>query len=132
MYNYLDSMKEDVLNYIKDEVTLKDYSDRNELEEYLNDALWTEDSVTGNASGSYTFNRAQAKEYVQDDGFEYINDLVSEFDIDAAEIGKHFLSEDWEWFDVSIRCYLLGQAIAAALDEISDEEYKNDEEEEEA
>ena len=34
------------------------------------------------------------------------------------DIGKHFISQDWEWFDVTIRCYLLGQAIAEVLEEM--------------
>lgn len=59
-YNYIEAMKEDIKEYIKNEVTLSDYSDRDELEKHLNDTLWTEDSVTGNASGSYTFNTYKA------------------------------------------------------------------------
>ena len=52
---------------------------------------------------------------------DYISDMCSEFGIDAAEIGRRFLNEDWEWFDVSIRCYLLGQAVAAVLDEMEND-----------
>lgn len=51
-YNYMEAMTEDIREYIKNEVTLSDYSDRDELEEHLNETLWIEDSVTGNASGS--------------------------------------------------------------------------------
>lgn len=32
-----------------------------------------------------------------------------------------FLSEDWEKMDVTIRCYLLGQAIAEVLDDMGEE-----------
>lgn len=56
-YYYLSAIKEDVKNYIDDEITISDFSDRDELENYLNGELWTCDSVTGNASGSYTMNR---------------------------------------------------------------------------
>lgn len=49
-YNYMEAMTESIKEYIKNEVTLSDYSDREELEEYLNDTLWAEDSVTGNAT----------------------------------------------------------------------------------
>lgn len=59
-YYYLSAIKEDVKNYIDDEITISDFSDRDELESYLNDELWTCDSVTGNASGSYTMNRLTA------------------------------------------------------------------------
>lgn len=36
-------------------------------------------------------------------------------------VGEKFLNEDWEYFDVTIRCYLLGWAISEALDEIEDD-----------
>ena len=62
MYNYLDAMKEDVLTAIRENYTLSDYENREELEERLNDDLWIDDAVTGNASGSYTFNSARAAE----------------------------------------------------------------------
>ena len=121
MYNYLEAMENDVREAIKNDYDLNDWrGDRDGLEEKLNDDLWIDDSVTGNSSGSYTFNRERAREYVQDDGRDYIEDMCAEFGIDAAEVGRRFLDDDWEWFDVSIRCYLLGQAIAAVLDELEE------------
>lgn len=63
-YNYYEEVKEDVKNYINNEIDFSDFDDLEELEQFLNDELWTVDSVTGNASGSYTFNRFQAQEYV--------------------------------------------------------------------
>lgn len=120
MYNYLESMKSDIKDYIKNEINTANYSDRDELESDLNDILWTEDSITGNASGSYTFNRAEAAEYVNDN-IDLLSEACAEFGIDSATVGEKFLDEDWEYFDVTIRCYLLGQAISEALDEIEDD-----------
>ena len=40
-YYYLSAIKEDVKNYIDDEITISDFSDRDELENYLNDELAT-------------------------------------------------------------------------------------------
>ena len=120
MYNYLEAMKSDIKDYIKNEVNTSNYSDREELENDLNDILWNEDSVTGNASGSYTFNRAEAAEYVNDN-IDLLSEACAEFGIDSATVGEKFLDEDWEYFDVTIRCYLLGQAISEALDEIEDD-----------
>ena len=117
-YNYLEAVKNDVLQYINDEVDLSEYDDRDDLEQQLNDDLWVEDSVTGNGSGSYTSDREKAKQYVLDSGFDGLEDMVSEFDIDAEELGRRLESSDWEWFDVSLRCYWLGQAISEALDEV--------------
>jgi hypothetical protein len=48
-YNYLEAVKEDVKNYIDSEINFTDFDSLEELEEKLNDELWTEDSVTGNA-----------------------------------------------------------------------------------
>lgn len=134
-YNYLEAMVKDILEYIRNEVELSDFSDREELEEKLNDDLWIEDSVTGNASGSYTFNTWKAKEYVTDN-MGLVTEMCTEFGLDSVSVAEHFLKEDWEYFDVCIRCYLLGQAIAEALDELDydfeeEEEEEEDEEEEE-
>lgn len=126
MYNYLEAMKSDIKDYIKNEVNTSNYSDREELENDLNDILWNEDSVTGNASGSYTFNRADAKEYA-DNNMDLLVEACKEFGVDNETVCKKFFAEDWEYFDVTIRCYLLNHAISEALDEI-DLEFTTDEE----
>lgn len=120
MYNYLEAMKEDVLEYINNEINLSDYEDLDELEQFLNDELWTVDSVTGNASGSYTFNRCQAQEYVCDN-IDELKEALDDFGTDAETITDKFLSEDSEYFDVTIRCYLLGAAISESLEEIEED-----------
>lgn len=114
-YDYHQAILEDVIEYIRDEVDASEYEDRDALEEALNDELWTVDSVTGNGSGSYTFDRAKAREYVTGN-LDLVQEMASDFCVDHAELGKHFVEDDWEWFDVSIRCDLLGWAIGYALD----------------
>ena len=122
-YNYLEAVKDDIKQYVRDNDILTEYDGPEEARDALNDELWVEDSVTGNGSGSYTFNRDQAKEYLFDsnDGLNLLREAVSDFGIDAETVVDHFMSEDWEWFDVTIRCYVLGQAIDEALDEIEDD-----------
>ena len=120
MYNYLLEMTKDVVIYISDEIELTNFSDREELESYLNDELFVEDSVTGNASGSYTGSSYQSKEYVTDN-MDLLNDAVTELCIDSDTVGEKFLDEEWEYFDVTIRCYLLGQVINNVLDEMENE-----------
>ena len=112
-YNYMEAMTEDIKEYIKNEVTLSDFSDREELEEHLNDTLWTEDSVTGNVSGSYTFNAYQAEEYIC-----HNLDLLAEA---CEEFGTESLKEGAESCDVTIRCYLLSRVIAEVLDDMEEE-----------
>ena len=118
-YNYLEAIKDDVRQAIEDNYDIADYSDRDEFEETLNDDLWVDDSVTGNGSGSYTFSRAEAEENVKGDpnAMDYIRELISDYDEKDIALEK-FMDEDWEWFDVSIRCYLLGQVISEVLDEL--------------
>lgn len=125
-YNYTEAMHYDVMEYIKDNYTiterLEKLENRDEWETELHDSLWVEDSVTGNASGSYTFNRHLAKKYVIDN-IEILADALHEFCTESKEIGERFLNEDWEYFDVTIRCFLLSGAIVHALDEL--EEFYN-------
>lgn len=116
-YNYLESIKADVMEYINNEINLTDYEDMDDLEQFLNDELFVGDSVTGNASGSYTFCRQTAKEYVTEN-MEKCIEALKEFCVEAETVAEKFLSEDWEYFDVTIRCYLLSQAISEILEEI--------------
>lgn len=124
MFNYNDAVKADVLEYIRDNYTDEELTekleDRDEFAEELNDTLWIEDSVTGNGSGSYTFNRAAAKDYVTEDP-DTVLEAVREFccGMDAAELLQKFLDEEWEYFDVTARCYCLSNAIYEALEEIA-------------
>ena len=120
-YNYLEAVTADALENIRDNYTADEIADkladRDEFEQDLNDELWTADSVTGNGSGSYTFSRHRAMLYVMADP-DAVAEALREFCTDADTIADKFLSQDWEYFDVSARCYLLGQAIGAALDEL--------------
>lgn len=124
--NYLNETIANVKEYIEYNMDLEndiitgEFEDREAIEEYLNDTLWTADEVTGNASGSYTFNREEAKEKVLAD-IDTVHEALEEFGIDAKTIAEKFLDEDWEYFDVTARCYILGQAIAEALDEIEED-----------
>ena len=121
-YNYLKNVTADAKQAILENLNDWSCTDREELEEIANDVLWVDDSVTGNGSGSYTFNREAAKEYVtrSDDGLDTLRDAVREFNCEH-EAFSAFLEEDWEYCDVTIRCYLLGQAISAAIDELEEE-----------
>ena len=111
-YNYLEAVKEDVLNYIEENISFEDFEDRDELEEHLNDVLWTEDSVTGNASGSYYCNAWKAADALAHN-WDILQEALEEFGFDVNPIEK-----GEEWCDVTIRCYLLPDAISEVLDEI--------------
>lgn len=124
-YNYLEAVTSDVLDYIKEEINLDEWKGNREgLEEKLNDELWTVDSVTGNASGSYTFNTWEAEENLAHN-WDLLAEALDEFGQDGTDV----LRQGAEAMDVTIRCYLLGQAIADALDELEEELAEDDEEE---
>lgn len=119
IYDYHQAVLDDVIEVIWQEEPWKECNDRDELSDKLNDELWLYDSVTGNGSGSYTFSRAKAEECVRGNN-DLIREMVNEFGIDRAEMADRFMDGDWEWFDVSIRCYLLSWAIQYALDLLQD------------
>ena len=126
-YDYREAMKEDIRAWIKDnyeyiEDSVDDYKNAEEVCEFLNDELWTADAVTGNASGSYTFNRKQAKEYVLEN-IDLAGKAMEEFGYTAEAFGEKILDEEWEWLDVTIRCYLLGEVIADVVEGIMTEYY---------
>lgn len=129
MYDYREAVKDDVLEYINNEINFEDFDTLEELEEHLNDVLFTEDSVTGNASGSYTFSTYEAEENICHN-MDLLQEALSEFGDTEALV----MDFDAEKADVTIRCYLLGECIAAALEEIENdfnEAHEGEEDEEE-
>lgn len=112
-YNYREEMKKDVRGYIKYEIIISDYRDRDKLEEHLNNILWASD-VTGNSNGSYTFSTYKAQEYIMHN-LELVIDAYKEFGHDSLPFSD---LENPEAIDVTIRCYLLGEVIAEVLDDM--------------
>lgn len=113
-YNYLENVTADVKDYIKENYDIME--DLEDLDrDSLYDELWIADSVTGNASGSYTCNTWQAEEYIAHN-WDLIEEAFDAFGCDSADLGRGA-----EYIDVTIRCYLLDQAIDAALEELEEE-----------
>lgn len=128
-YDYREAVKDDVLEYINNEINFEDFDTLEELEEHLNEVLFTEDSVTGNASGSYTFNTYKAEENICRN-LDLLGEALEEFGSGAG----YLITHGAEAADVTIRCYLLDECIAAALKEIEDdfnEAHEGEEDEEE-
>ena len=111
-YNYLAAVKEDVKNYINDNHITINEDNREEIEQELNDNLFCNDSVTGNGSGSYTFNTWQAEENLCHN-LDLLSDALCAFGCDVT-----YLERGAEACDVTIRCYILPQAISEVIDEI--------------
>ena len=124
-YNYLETVTADALEYIRDCYTTEEIAqaiieDRDQFAEKLNDEMWIVDSVTGNGSGSYTFNSRKALDFIAADP-DTVAKALREFCVEAETIADKFLSQDWEYFDVTARCYCLYGAIDAALDELEND-----------
>lgn len=113
-YDYREYEIEDVKEVLSN-YNLDDFDDLDDFEQKLNDDLWIDDSVTGNGSGSYTFNTNVAKEYVEDN-FDLLLSAYREFGYCEFPIAE----EEWEKWDVTIRCYLLAECIQAAILETSE------------
>lgn len=122
-YNYYEAVKNDILNAIPEylennTIDLNDYIntdgdiDFDELSEKLNELLWVNDSVTGNASGSYTCNTYQAEEYLAHN-WDLLQETLTEFSYD----NYNPIKKGAKWCDVIIRCYILGICITDALNE---------------
>lgn len=120
-YDYREAMREDVREWIDDNfdyiMDRVETLDRYETFDYLYEQMWVADSVTGNASGSYTFNTYKAREYVTEN-MELLMQAMSEFGYEAKELGERFANEEWEYFDVTIRCYLLSEILGEQMDDI--------------
>ena len=113
-YDYEEAITADICEYIRENVNIDNYEDIDELREKLYDDLWADDSVTGNASGSYTFSRYKAERNLCGN-LSLLAEAIDEF-CDTDNSFKYL--SDPERADVTIRCYLLGQCIDAALDEM--------------
>lgn len=116
--NYYDYVKEDIKEYLKENygnkrAIKKQIKENPNFWKNLYDELFIDDSVTGNASGSYTFNSERAKEFVTHwRNEDIVKDAINEFGIDMS---NHY--GDWEYLDVSARCYVLGSCISEIEDE---------------
>ena len=109
-YNYLENVKKDVRKFIDE---YKNYlpDNREEIEEQLNDMLQNDDTITGNETGSYFRDTDRAAEAI---AFNW--DLLAEA---LEDFGYENIKNGANCCDVLIRCYLLPQAIAEVLDEMT-------------
>lgn len=125
METYKGMVKNDIKKYFMDEVkqALKDNQGLEEAREQLCESLWAEDSVTGNGSGSYTFNTLLAKDLVLEH-LEEVVDAYKELGYDPEkELGKVLINDNWEEADVTARCANLNDAIDEILAELPISKY---------
>lgn len=107
-HDYFEEMKESIKEYLQN-------TDERDFD-VLYDDMFIDDSITGNASGSYTFSTWQAEENIAHN-IDLLSEAMEEFGNSPADMQKGA-----EWCDVTIRCYLLGQILQEVLEELEGEE----------
>ena len=119
-YDYYKNVREDIkqrLNEWLDFDRINDYSDIDEVISAVYDDFFNSDSITGNGSGSYTFNSWAAEENLC-----HNMDLLKEaFDEIGGELNDYIDSA--EACDVTIRCYVLGQLVGEVVKEFVEEQF---------
>ena len=110
MYDYRASVEDAVITYMNENITnqikisVKEYVIA-KYDEILEE-MELSDDVTGNGSGSFTFSRDIAKEYVLDN-LDIVAEMYENGYITNSHVVDTFLYGQWESMDVVIRCYLL-------------------------
>jgi hypothetical protein len=116
MEDYRECVKSDLLEYAREAWT---YDNTVTAEEIIENAQ-TADAVTGNGSGSYTFNTQKAKENLTDLIWdEEVTEMFLEFGYEQIP-----LAEGPEAVDVLIRCFVVGEfsdEVEGLIDELNGE-----------
>ena len=116
-YDYENVMREDIKKYLYENYSKSELIEnvgRDDFGDELYDNMFIDDSITGNASGSYTFSNRQAQEYVLDNK-ELLKEAYEEF---GGDLGKDFVDDNFEKMDVTIRCYILGNVLYEVLKDL--------------
>ena len=121
-YNYLEAIVEDIKEWMRDnDFDLNDYEDLDDAREYLYDALWDEDSITGNGPMGYA-KRKDYEDYLSHNWDELINAIDNFYVVmdDVINIlEKRDVGYILQWCDSLIRLNLLSEAISAVLDDMN-------------
>ena len=119
-YDYYKNVREDIkqrLNEWLDFNKINGYSDIDEVINAVYDDFFNSDSVTGNGSGSYTFNSWAAEENLCHN-MDLLKEALDEF---GGELNDYIDSA--EACDVTIRCYVLGQLVGEVVKEFVEEHF---------
>jgi hypothetical protein len=117
-YDYRKCVCDDIRTYINENCIEVSKETQEDLYESLYDKLWVSDQVTGNASGSYTFNTWRAEENLCHN-MDLLVEAIDSLSGDAAVYVECL--ESAEVADVTIRCYLLSECLTTVLDELCED-----------
>lgn len=126
-YDYEHSIIRDILDYIHDNHITIDWTDTEDnIVDDLTDILWNEDCITGNGTQYYD-TEDKCSEYLCQNS-DILYEAAQEFCIDdnINILIYHFENKTLaQYFDSTIRCYLLNSCIYQAIQELKKEEYEN-------
>ena len=121
IYNYKQALIKDIKEYITDNP--HEWADplvTDDIFDYWYDILWTEDCITGNGYDWYD-TEDKCSEYLSNN-FDLLYEAAREYCINDD---VNILIEQYEnkslarYFDCTIRCYLLGECLMTALEELN-------------
>ena len=115
-YDYREAVKNDVLEYIREEIDLSDYDNLDQMTEELFDILYIKYSVNGYINNSYTSNRYTTEEYLNHN-LDLLREAAKELDFSLDEL----LEKGVKICDVIIRCHLLSECLYLAIEEIKED-----------
>lgn len=117
MYDYKEEVLQAVKEAAEDSYTpeMLEPVDLDDYAEKLNQALWVDDGVTGNASGSFFCNAYKAEEALAGN-WDLAAEALECFGCDVRPFEKGA-----EWVDVIIRCYLLNSCISDYIEQNEDD-----------
>ena len=121
-YDYRNEITKNIKSWIADNTDFleeKPEEDHDELSSWLYDELFIEDEITGN--GTYFYDSEDnCSEYLSDN-FDLVYEAMREYCIndDINILIKQYENKSLaRYFDCTIRCYLLGECIEKALEEL--------------
>ena len=124
-YDYEEAVRNDIENWLDENG--ERYADDDGTISYdaVYDDMFIDDSITGNGSGSYTFNAWTAEENLCHN-LDLFRDAIEDFGGDYERA-----MQSAETADVIIRCYLLSSLLQEVLDDCNEKHQKTEEEDEE-
>ena len=118
-YDYRAAMVKDIKDYIKNNPDLwADPMHEDNFVDYWYDTLWSEDCITGN--GPYWYDTEEKCEEYLSLNIDLGIEACSEFGIDMrALLDAATKNSAARYMDCTIRCYLLGECVEKALEELN-------------
>lgn len=120
MYNYKENIISDIHLLLEGEegeiFTLENFDgDANSLAESLYEECWDNDIITGNGGNGCYFDITSESEKAVKDNMNILNDIARDWgEEDKIQIALE--EEQWDWLDVTIRCYLLHDCVWKVVD----------------